>query len=100
MGDNPLSSPNEDEKLLLRFDWNINDDHNAVLTYTTQATWPVTSRNQTIDDNEYEFSNHYYEDGAELNAYSGQLRCSDWTDNFSTELRIGRFDVGQPAATR
>ncbi|MDX2410960.1 MAG: TonB-dependent receptor, partial [Woeseiaceae bacterium] len=86
VGDNPTSSPNEDEKLLLRFDWNINDAHNAVLTYNYNDGLNITESDD--DDNEYEFSNHYYERGAELNAYSGQL-FSDWTDNFSTELRIG-----------
>ena len=86
VGDNPTSSPNEDEKLLLRFDWNINEDHNAVLTYNYNDGFNITESDD--DDDEYEFSNHYYERGAELNAYSGQL-FSDWTDNFSTELRIG-----------
>jgi len=86
VGDNPLSSPNEDEKLLLRLDWNINDAHNAVLTYNYNDGFNITESDD--DDTEYEFSNHYYERGAELNAYSGQL-FSDWTDNFSTELRIG-----------
>lgn len=86
VGDNPLSSPNEDEKLLLRLDWNINDDHNAVLTYNFNDGFNITESDD--DANEFEFSNHYYERGAELNAYSGQL-FSNWTDTFSTELRIG-----------
>jgi len=86
VGNNPLSSANEDEKLLVRLDWNINDDHNAVLTYNYNDGFNITESDD--DDDEYEFSNHYYERGAELTAYSGQL-FSDWTDNFSTELRIG-----------
>ena len=91
VGDNPPSMPNEDEKLLLRFDWNINDDHNAVLTYNYNDGFNITESDD--DANEYEFSNHYYERGAELKAYSGQL-FSDWTDNFSTEVRIGYSELG------
>jgi len=90
VGDNPPSLPNEDEKLLLRFDWNINDDHNAVLTYNYNDGFNITESDDDAD--EYEFSNHYYERGAELNAYSGQL-FSDWTENFSTELRIGYSEL-------
>ena len=80
------SAPNEDEKILVRFDWNINDKHNAVLTYNFNDGFNITESDD--DDDEYEFSNHNYERGAELNAYSGQL-FSDWSDNFSTELRVG-----------
>ena len=90
VGDNPPSMPNEDEKLLVRFDWNINDDHNAVLTYNYNDGFNITESDD--DANEYEFSNHYYERGAELNAWSTQL-FSDWTDNFSTELRIGYSEL-------
>ena len=86
VGDNPPSMPNEDEKLLLRFDWNINEDHNAILTYNYNDGFNIVGSDDDAD--EYEFSNHYYERGAELNAYAGQL-FSDWTENFSTELRVG-----------
>ena len=90
VGPELASSPNEDEKLLLRFDWNVNDDHNAVLTYNYNDGFNI---NESDDDSdEFEFSNHYYERGAELTAYSGQL-FSDWTDNFSTELRIGYSEL-------
>jgi hypothetical protein len=90
VGSNPPSMPNEDEKFLVRFDWNINDDHNAVLTYNYNDGYNIVSSDD--DSNEYEFSNHYYERGAELNAYTTQL-FSDWTDNFSTEVRIGYSEL-------
>ncbi len=86
VGPEVSSMPNEDEKLLVRFDWNVNEDHNAVLTYNYNDGFNITESDD--DPDEFEFSNHYYERGAELTAYSGQL-FSDWTDNFSTELRIG-----------
>ena len=86
VGEEVASMPNEDEKLLLRFDWNVNEDHNAVLTYNFNDGFNINESDG--DSDEFEFSNHYYHRGAELNAYSGQL-FSDWTDNFSTEFRIG-----------
>ena len=89
-GDFVSSLPNEDEKLLLRFDWNVNENHNAVLTYNYNDGFNITESDD--DSNEYEFSNHYYERGAELNAWSGQL-FSDWTDSFSTQLRIGYSEL-------
>ena len=89
-GEDKTSMPNEDEKLLLRFDWTINDNHNAVLTYNYNDGFNITESDDDAD--EFEFSNHYYERGAELNAWSTQL-FSDWTDNFSTELRIGYSEL-------
>ena len=77
---------NEDEKILIRLDWNINEDHNAMLTYNFNDGFNNTASDN--DSDEFEFSNHFYERGTELNAWSGQL-FSSWTDNFSTELRVG-----------
>jgi outer membrane receptor for Fe3+-dicitrate len=50
VGDNPPSMPNEDEKLLLRFDWNINDDHNAVLTYNYNDGFNITESDDDADE--------------------------------------------------
>jgi hypothetical protein len=85
-GETLSSLPNEDEKILARIDWNINDSHNASLThvYNDGFNW---EQSDTFSG-AYEFSNHFYERGAELNSTTVQL-FSDWTDTFSTELRVG-----------
>ncbi|MEX0708608.1 MAG: TonB-dependent receptor [Woeseia sp.] len=80
------SKPNEDEKFLLKMDWNINDSNRAAFTYTYNDGFNTAQSDSGQD--EFEFSNHYYERGAELNAYVGTL-YSDWNDNFSTEFRVG-----------
>ncbi len=80
------SSPNEDEKFLLKMDWNINDLNRAAFTYTYNDGFNIAQSDSAQD--EFEFSNHFYERGAELNAYVGTL-YSDWNDNFSTEVRVG-----------
>jgi hypothetical protein len=100
----PAPQPNEDEKLLIKLDWNISDQHRAAFTYNYNDGFNITESDG--DSDEFEFSGHLYERGAELNAYVLQV-FSDWTDNFSTEFRIaystldarsipqGGLDVGE-----
>ncbi|HUD95945.1 MAG TPA: TonB-dependent receptor, partial [Woeseiaceae bacterium] len=94
VGATPPSLPNEDEKYIIKLDWNINDDHRAAYTYTWNDGFNI---NESDDgDNEFEFSNHYYERGAELTSHVGQL-FSSWGENFTTELRVsyGELDNRQ-----
>ncbi|MDN4503521.1 TonB-dependent receptor [Alteromonadaceae bacterium BrNp21-10] len=86
----PSSMPNEDEKLLVKLDWNISDEHRMSFTYNYNDGNNFTESDG--DRDEFEFSNHLYERGAELNSYVLAL-YSDWTDKFSTELRIGYLDL-------
>lgn len=96
-GDTLASLPNEDEKLLARFDWTINENHNAALThmYNDGFNWQESD----TDSDEFEFSNHFYERGAELNSTTLQL-FSDWSDTFSTELRIGKSKLDNRQISR
>ena len=96
-GDPIGSSPAEDEKYLLKLDWNINDNHRASLTYNYNDSFNLTRADG--DDNEFEFSNHLYERGAILNAYSAQW-FADWSDVFSTEVRVGYSDLDNRQLTR
>ena len=86
----PTSFDNEDEKILVKLDWNINNQHRAAFTYNYNDGFNITQSDGDLD--EFEFSNHLYERGAELNQYVGFL-YSDWTDNFSTEVRLGYVDL-------
>jgi outer membrane receptor for ferrienterochelin and colicin len=89
-GETTLSRPYEDEKYLLRLDWTISDDHNAAFTYNYNDGFNTSQSDS--DSDEYEFSNHFYERGAELNAYNLQV-FSDWTDSFSTEFKVGYSEL-------
>ncbi|HZD54204.1 MAG TPA: TonB-dependent receptor, partial [Woeseiaceae bacterium] len=82
----PKSMNNEDKKFLVKLDWNINDLNRLAFTYTYNDGFNITPSDSGQD--EFEFSNHLYERGAELNSYVGTL-YSDWTDSFSTEFRAG-----------
>ncbi|MBB6521617.1 TonB-dependent receptor [Pseudoteredinibacter isoporae] len=91
------SIPNEDEKFLVKVDWNINDDHRAAFTYNYNDGFNISEADG--DSDEFEFTNHYYERGAELNSYVAQF-FSDWSDNFSTEVKIGYVDLDNRQISR
>ena len=86
----PSSFDNEDEKILVKLDWNITDNHRASFTFDYNDGFNIVRSDG--DSNELEFSNHLYERGAELQSYVGAV-YSDWTDNFSTELRVGYLEL-------
>lgn len=84
-GSNPVTS----ERLLGKIDWNINDFHRASFTYqSTEEAGSSTGRQ--------DFQSAWYDIPVELTSYTGQL-FSDWTDNFSTTLRVNfkEFSRGQ-----
>ena len=82
--------PNKDEKILVKLDWNINNNHRAAATFQWNDGFNIARSDG--DPNELEFSNHFYERGTELFTYTGAV-FSDWTDNFSTEFRASYTDV-------
>ena len=96
-GEGILNAPNEDEKFLIRMNWYINDAHDAAFTYNFNDGFNITESDGDAD--EFEFSNHFYSRGAELNSWSFQL-LSDWSDNFSTEARIGFSELDATVQTQ
>lgn len=80
------SSPVTDEKILAKIDWNINDQHRASFVYNWNDGFNISESDN--DSDEMPFDGHFYERGAEIETTVVSL-FSDWTDNFSTELRIG-----------
>ena len=81
----PLALPVEDEKISAKVDWNITDNHRAVFSYNWNDGYSLSEP----DGSDFNLvdANHFYERGAELTVYTGAL-FSNWTDTFSTELRI------------
>ncbi|PAX99537.1 TonB-dependent receptor [Pseudoalteromonas sp. HM-SA03] len=84
------SMPVEDEKLLVKLDWNINDDHRASFVYNYNDGFSLSQSDSSSD--RLSLSNHFYERGAELNSFVTSI-YSDWTDAFSTEVRIGYSEL-------
>ncbi len=80
----------EDEKYIIKLDWYASETQRVSFTHMYNDSFNATpSDGENI---EFEFSDHFYNRGAELNSSIISL-YSDWTDNFSTELRISRSDV-------
>lgn len=90
VGDIPNAVPNEDEKLLLKLDWNIFDNQRLAYTYNWNDGFNITESDG--ESSEFEFSDHLYERGAELTSHTFNL-YSDWSYNFSTEMRVAHLDL-------
>lgn len=92
----PDNNVNDLEKLLARIDWDINDQHRASFIYNKFEGVEVLSSDG--DTNEFEFSNHFYNKGSDLNTYVLKLN-SNWTDSLSTELFLSRNELDDTQAT-
>lgn len=78
---------NEDEKILAKLDWNINDSHRMSYTYQDNSgaeTLGTTSRSSELRD-----SSNWYDMNQSLKSHAVGL-FSDWTDEFSTEIRLSK----------
>ncbi|MEM5551556.1 TonB-dependent receptor [Pseudoalteromonas neustonica] len=80
------SMPVEDEKILIKLDWNISDAHRASFVYNYNDGFSLAQSD--TGSSRLSLSNHFYERGAELQSYVTSF-YSDWSDNFSTEIRVG-----------
>ncbi len=83
----PANQIAEEESLLVKLDWNINDFHRASLRYTTNEDLDPSFPNYGGTNSS--FSSHWFNDDFEndtlaLNVYS------DWTPKFSTEFRYSQ----------
>jgi len=87
-GNTPASMPVEDEKVLIKVDWNINDDHRASFVYNYNDGFKLDQS----DDWAMTLDSHFYEKGAKLNSFVASL-FSSWTDSFETELRVGQTSL-------
>ncbi len=75
------------EDVLVKFDWNINDFHRASLRYTkTEESNPIFPGSGTTS---LSYSSHWYTQDKTIEGVVGQW-YADWTDSFSTELRVSR----------
>ena len=82
------SDDDEDEKILLKLDWYINDDHRAVAAYQT-------AKGDVLFDDFPEaavLQSNRYNINEDLESLSLQI-FSNWTDRFSTEFKLGSKDV-------
>lgn len=86
----------QDEKFVAKLDWNVTDDHRASLTYIRNVGNQQISQNNVtnITGPTLGFKSNGYELTEEINSGSFQLN-SQWSDSFSTELRVSYRDYNR-----
>ncbi len=90
-GDFGADISERDEKILAKLDWNINDYHRMVGTY--QRSEGNSVRDFLTDQfNEAGLESSRYNQTERVKSVSYQM-FSDWTENFSTEVKLGFKDV-------
>ncbi len=80
----------EDEKYIIKLDWNISDEHRANFVYMHNEG--NNTRNMTSNSRELRLDTHWYNKFEILDNYSAKL-YSDWTDEFSTEFSVTKKTV-------
>lgn len=83
-----------DEKLLAKIDWNINQNHRASLRWNhTEGTRPDFTEYDDFSSSQPEtnLTSHWYTDTRKNDSWVFQM-FSNWGDNWKTEFRWGRSD--------
>lgn len=85
----------EDEKIVVKLDWNVTDDHRASLTYVRNVGTQQFQQNTfTTPPFALGLFSNGYELAEEVNSGVFQLN-STWSDSFSTELRASYRDYNR-----
>ncbi len=86
----------QDEKLVVKLDWNVTDAHRASVTYIRNVGNQANQRNTSTSATAPTLGlfSTGYELTEEVNSGAFQLN-SDWSDNFSTELRVSYRDYNR-----
>ncbi len=94
IGETLASSPEEDEKVLAKLDWNISDSQRATLAYqrTEGNVLVVNSTNNNPATSVLGSPSNWYDRSTLLETASFQL-FSDWNEIFSTEIKLARKEV-------
>ncbi len=82
---------------LLKLDWNVSDSHKVNIRYTkSQEDQPIFPN---FGSNILSTSSHWYNQGKKLETLVGQW-FAEWTDNFSTELKLSNRDYSSVPIVR
>lgn len=82
--------PAKDEKILANIDWNITDDHRAKFTYLLTDGNTIQEQNGNnflASDIRLGASSAWYDNSERVESFIGHV-FSDWTANFSTQVKI------------
>lgn len=84
--------PESNRRFFGRIDWLISDRHRFEATYQRLDESRLSSDDVSTGNATYAGRNTFLISGTESNYYSARL-YSNWTDNFSTEIRLSRAEV-------
>lgn len=85
-----LAPEERDEKLLVKLDWNFNDEHRSAFTY--QYNKGNRTENTTTSNQFLRLSSYWYDKQETLNNFAYKL-YSDWNSEFSTQLSATYMNV-------
>jgi hypothetical protein len=89
----PSSRPFDNDRWFGRLDWQINDDHRLELTYQRLEEASVRTDDLFTGANpQLTGPGTFFRSGTNSDYYSARL-YSQWTDNFSTEVRYSRSEI-------
>lgn len=89
-------APDEDEKILVKLDWNINNDHRADFTYSKQEN--TSARGYNDSNRTIRLASNAWTSAQDNTFYTGHL-YSDWTADFQTELSFSYKEFEQASLT-
>lgn len=89
-------APDEDEKVLIKLDWNINNDHRADFTYSQQEN--TSARGYNDDDETIRLASNAWTLAQDNTFYTAHV-YSDWTADLQTELSISYKEFEQASIT-
>ena len=94
IGETLRSAPEEDEKILAKLDWNVNDFHRASLSYqrTEGNELIVNTTNNNPATDRLGAPSNWYDRAIQMETESLQV-FSDWNAYFSTELKLAHKEV-------
>jgi len=92
VGTRTATLPEEDEKILAKLDWNINDSHRAALAYQKTEGNVVVTSNNSVSQNRISAPSNWYNRSTTMESTSLQV-FSDWNEWFSTEVKLARKEV-------
>jgi hypothetical protein len=84
--------PVESERIFVRLDWNINENHRAEATYATVEESSLIGDDIGGGRGEYTFNDNFHARGSESETIGLRL-FSNWTDRLSSEIRYSTQDV-------
>ena len=91
-GDLVTNLPIVSERMFVRLDWNINDNHRAEANYAKLDETTIIGDDIGTRRAGMTFSDNFHKRGSDSETYAVRL-YSDWTDRLSTELRYSSQEV-------